>query len=310
MDEEVLLKCCTSSSSNRSTPRCLKMVSREELPSWSTVRVMTASVSCSVMCVTTQLERRSTDAIDRHFSVTMGRKMALGKRSGSFFFFRRRSGRFTFRFHFVATFSFLCSHLFASSAMATGGEPSPPWTDEQMHKDDVSKKDLVTFLQENGAKKVRLFPSSLPFFLSFFFFFFFFAEKHVATLIVHMYKQLIVAMFLLGSFWKNTRFSEKLQALPRDRRRTTWSQLIINFSKPRWAHRFLFIVYFSTSSFFLLPVSFSLFLILPFFPSSFSFPAFLFLSFFLFFFFLFVCLPDCLCQEVTFHVAVGGSVFH
>ena len=239
-----------------------------------------------------------------------GTENGVGQAIRKLFFFRRRSGRFTFRFHFVATFSFLCSHLFASSAMATGGEPSPPWTDEQMHKDDVSKKDLVTFLQENGAKKVRLFPSFLSFFsFFFFFFFFFFAEKHVATLIVHMYKQLIVAMFLLGSFWKNTRFSEKLQALPRDRRRTTWSQLIINFSKPRWAHRFLFIVYFSTSSFFLLPVSFPLFLILPFFPSSFSFPAFLFF-FFVFFFFVFVCLPDCLCQEVTFHVAVGGSVFH
>lgn len=40
--------------------------------------------------------------------------------------------------------------------MASGGEPSPPWTDAQLQGDEVSKKDLVTFLQENGTRKVIL----------------------------------------------------------------------------------------------------------------------------------------------------------
>lgn len=32
-------------------------------------------------------------------------------------------------------------------------EPTPPYTDEQLKSDDVSKKELCTFLQENGSRK-------------------------------------------------------------------------------------------------------------------------------------------------------------
>lgn len=45
---------------------------------------------------------------------------------------------------------------FVSSPLKMAAEPAREWTDEQLKSDDLPKKDIIKFIQDNAAHSVRL----------------------------------------------------------------------------------------------------------------------------------------------------------
>lgn len=44
---------------------------------------------------------------------------------------------------------------FSSSPLKMAAEPTREWSDEQLKSDDLPKKDIIKFLQDNAAHSVR-----------------------------------------------------------------------------------------------------------------------------------------------------------
>jgi hypothetical protein len=79
--------------------------------------------------------------------------------------YRGKSYAETCLFSVASTFAFKIKRLFVSLGKAHSGskhlinhkmEPTREWTHEQLESDSVSKKDIVSFIQENANAQVRM----------------------------------------------------------------------------------------------------------------------------------------------------------